>query len=224
MNAKHPQLHIECKFYKIMQGGGKKIQNSTQFKNYFDMINLGSPLDYVQSLEYETGKTVLFWDILWHKNFVCMNCETNLDSECAPKPPWPTGFEKSKLHQPNPEKLQFKGSKIPPFLLVFQHFPLKSSKIVWILENRNFSGLGWGILDFSKPVGQGGFGAHSEAKLVSQFLPTKFLCHKMSQNNTVFSISYSRDFMSNLEQIVFWDPLERLNKIYINLLGQTKKI
>ena len=23
MNAKHPQLHIECKFYKIMQGGGK---------------------------------------------------------------------------------------------------------------------------------------------------------------------------------------------------------
>ena len=24
MNAKHPQLHIECKFYRIMQGGGKK--------------------------------------------------------------------------------------------------------------------------------------------------------------------------------------------------------
>ena len=23
MNAKHPQLHIECKFYKVMQGGGK---------------------------------------------------------------------------------------------------------------------------------------------------------------------------------------------------------
>ena len=23
MNAKHPQLHIECKFYKIMQGGGQ---------------------------------------------------------------------------------------------------------------------------------------------------------------------------------------------------------
>ena len=46
MNAKHPQLHIECKFYKIMQGGGKKIQNSTQFKNYFDMINLERPLDY----------------------------------------------------------------------------------------------------------------------------------------------------------------------------------
>ena len=25
MNAKHPQLHIECKFYKIMQGGGKLL-------------------------------------------------------------------------------------------------------------------------------------------------------------------------------------------------------
>lgn len=23
MNAKHPQLHIECKFYRVMQGGGK---------------------------------------------------------------------------------------------------------------------------------------------------------------------------------------------------------
>ena len=23
INAKHPQLHIECKYYKIMQGGGE---------------------------------------------------------------------------------------------------------------------------------------------------------------------------------------------------------
>ena len=59
--------------------------------------------------------------------------------------------------------------------------------------NCNFSGLSWCILDFSKPVGQGGFGAHSEATLVSQFMQTKFLCHKMSQNSTVFSVSYSRD-------------------------------
>ena len=149
----------------------------------------------LQSLEYETEKTVLFWDVLWHKNFVCKNCETNLDSECAPKPSWPTGFEKSKIHQPNPEKLQFKGSKIWAFLLVFQHFPLESCQIAWILlpSNCNFSGLGWGILDFSKPVGQGGFGAHSEPKLVSQFLQTKFLCHETPQNSTVFSVSYSRD-------------------------------
>ena len=28
----------------------------------------------------------------------------------------------------------------------------------------NFSGLGWCTLDFSKPVGQGDFGAHSKAK------------------------------------------------------------
>ena len=46
------------------------------------------------------------------QNFFCMNCETNLASECAPKSPCLTGFEKSKIHQPNPEKLQFKGSKI----------------------------------------------------------------------------------------------------------------
>ena len=28
MNAKHPQLHIECKFYRIMQGGGTFLNNS----------------------------------------------------------------------------------------------------------------------------------------------------------------------------------------------------
>ena len=41
----------------------------------------------IQSLEYETEKTVLFWDILCHKNFVGMNFETNLASEYAPNPP-----------------------------------------------------------------------------------------------------------------------------------------
>ena len=61
--------------------------------------------------------------------------------------------------------------------------------------NCNFSGLGWWILDFSKPVGQGGFGAHSEAKLVSQFMETKCLSHKMSQNSTVISVSYYRGCM-----------------------------
>ena len=63
----------------------------------------GNTILVVQSLEYETEKAVLFWDFLWHKNYVCMNCETNLASKFAPKPPWPTGFEKSKIHQPNPE-------------------------------------------------------------------------------------------------------------------------
>ena len=58
-----------------------------------------------------------------------------------------------------------------------------------ILRNCNSSGLGWCILDFSKPVGQGDFGAHSEAKLVSQFMQTKFFCHKMSQNSTVCPVS-----------------------------------
>ena len=59
--------------------------------------------------------------------------------------------------------------------------------------NCDFSGLGWCILDFSKPVGQGGFGAHSEAKLVSQFMQTKFLWHKMSQNSTVLTVSSSSE-------------------------------
>ena len=38
-----------------------------------------------------------------------------------------------------------------------------------------------------------GFGAHSEPKLVSQFMQTNVLCHKMSQNSTIFSVSYYRD-------------------------------
>ena len=45
-------------------------------------------------------------------------------------------------------------------------------------------------------MGQGGFGAHSEAKLVSQFMQTKFLCHKMSQNSTVLTVSSSSDCIS----------------------------
>ena len=52
--------------------------------------------------------------------FVCMNCECYLALECVPKSPWPTAFEKWKIHQPNLEKLQIWGSKIEAFLLVFE--------------------------------------------------------------------------------------------------------
>ena len=149
----------------------------------------------LQSLTIDFEIIVLFWTIFWRKNFVCMNCETNLTSECAPKSPWLTGFEESKIHQPNPEKFQFKGSKIGAFFHVFLHFPLKSSKNAQFLLPLNcyFSGLGWWILDFSKPLGRGGFGAHSEANLVSQFMQTKFLGHKMSQNSTIISKSIVRN-------------------------------
>ena len=147
------------------------------------------------SLEDETAQTVLFWDILWQENFVCMNCATYLALKCAPMPPWPTSFEKSKIHEPNLEKLQFKGSKIEGFLLVFKGKCWKSSKNASILLplNWNSSWLGWWILDFSKAVGQGGFGKYSNAKQVSQFMQTKFSCHKKSQNSTVLAVSYSSD-------------------------------
>ena len=79
----------------------------------------GRGRQYVQSLEYETGRTVVFWNIFWPKYFVCMKCETHLALECAPKPAWPTGFEKSDIGQPNLMKLKFKGSKIEAFLVGF---------------------------------------------------------------------------------------------------------
>ena len=144
-----------------------------------------------------------------------MICETNLDSECAPKPSWPTGFEKSIIHQPNPEKFQFIGSKIQAILLDFKWKCWKTSKNAQILLplNCNFSGLGWGILDFLKPVGQGGFGEHSEAKLFSQFMQTKFLCHKMSQNSTVFSVSYYRDC---IVYMMFYNIFKALIKSFYN--------
>ena len=59
--------------------------------------------------------------------------------------------------------------------------------------NWNFSGLGWCILDSSKPVSQGDFGAHSDVKLVSQFMQTKCLRQKMVQNSTIISKSIVRD-------------------------------
>ena len=58
-------------------------------KQIFITLLLGNY--YLQSLEYETEKKALFGDILWYIIF-CMNCVTNLASECAPEPPksWPT--------------------------------------------------------------------------------------------------------------------------------------
>ena len=111
-------------------------------------------------MEYETEKTVLFWDIC-DTEILLRNCETNIASEYAPKPPWHTGFEKSKISQPNPEKLQFKGSKIQAIWLDSKGKCWKTSRNAQILLplNCNYSGLGWCILDFSKPAGQGGFGA-----------------------------------------------------------------
>ena len=55
-------------------------------------------------------------------------------------------------------------------------------------------------------MSQGGFGAYSEAKLVSQFLQKNFKCDKMSQNSTVFSVSYSSDCVlsSNFHQFQFY--------------------
>ena len=53
--------------------------------------------------------------------------------------------------------------------------------------------MGRWISDFSKPVGQAGFGAHSKAKWVSHFMQTKYLGHKMFQNTTVRPVSYSSD-------------------------------
>ena len=134
-----------------------------------------------------------------------MNCETCSASGCAPKPPWPTSFEKSKIHYPKPEKLQFKGRKIQANFLDFKGKCWKISKNAQILLpiNCNFSGLGWCILDFSKPVGQGGFGAHFEAKLVKQFMQTKLLCHKMSQNSTVRPVSSYSDCTSSMIMFIY---------------------
>ena len=49
-------------------------------------------------------------------------------------------------------------------------------------------------------MGQGGFGAHSEAKFGAQFMQTKFLCHKMSQNSTVLTVSSSSDCTLDVNQ------------------------
>ena len=52
-------------------------------------------------------------------------------------------------------------------------------------------------------MGQKGFGAHFGAKLVSQFMQTKFLCHKMSQKSAVFLVLYSRDCTYLLSSVGF---------------------
>ena len=49
-----------------------------------------------------------------------MKCETYLTLEYVQKPSWPVAFEKSKIYQPNLEKLQFEGCKILAFLFDFK--------------------------------------------------------------------------------------------------------
>ena len=71
----------------------------------------------LQSLEIENEQTVLFWDNLWHKIFLCMNWEHYIDLEYAQEPPWPNGFE--KIYKPNPENLHVKRVRIEAFLLDF---------------------------------------------------------------------------------------------------------
>ena len=123
-------------------------------------------VNHIQSLEIETERTVLFWDFLWCKAFVCMNCELYLCLEYAHMPPWATGFEKSKIRQPNPENFSFKGNDFGAFLLEITEKCWKSSKNASILHpsTYNFLGLGWWILDFSKPVGLGVLWAYSKYK------------------------------------------------------------
>ena len=124
---------------KQIQRAIKNKINITERFNYL-FLKICCLIDYnfydwklLQSLYYETGQTVLFWDILWQENFVCMNCETYLALEYAHKPTWPTGFEKSKIHQPSLEKLQFKGSRIEAFLLDFEGKCWKLTKNASIL-------------------------------------------------------------------------------------------
>ena len=54
---------------------------------------------------YETQIVGVFCDFLWHKTFVCINCETHLTLECVHKCLWPTGFKKSEIHRTNLEQL-----------------------------------------------------------------------------------------------------------------------
>ena len=105
----------------------------------------------VQLPEYETAKTVLFWDFLWQTGKFC-------------------------LHK---FRMCSKASLTLKLWLIFawsSAISLVSSKNVSILLplNCNLSGFFWRILYLSKLVGQEGIGAHFKVDLVSQFKQTKF--------------------------------------------------
>ena len=68
-------------------------------------------------------------------------------------------------------------------------------------------------------MGQGDFGAHSEAKLYSQFMQTKILRQKKFQNSTIISKSIVRDciidikLLSFQEYVSFWLLLDALSQL-----------
>ena len=111
-----------------------------------------------------------------------MDCHTYLALEYTQKPFWPITFQKSKIYQPNLEKLQL----------------------------QNFSNIGRWIFDFSKPVDQIGMLAHLKTKQVSQFKATGFsITCKNFQNTPFLTVSYLDDFRSRLTitmSFVRWKP------------------
>ena len=106
-------------WYRIRKYDGEKYKNSILWLTVYGRTNGHSRKSHIQSLQNESTILGVFWEFLWHKNFVCKNCETTLALEFAHMPSWPTAFEKSEIHQSNLEKLQFEGSKIEGFLLDF---------------------------------------------------------------------------------------------------------
>ena len=83
-------------------------------------------------------------------------------------PSWPTSFEKYKILQKNPDKLQFKGSKIETFLLDTREIAKDQAKINQSLCVRE--------------------ALEHILNLCKQNFP---VCHKKSQNSTVLAVSYS---------------------------------
>lgn len=58
IKTRHPQLHIESKFYKLMQGGGKfffgtiKICPSAQYKSYISISSFDHKMDNVINISF----------------------------------------------------------------------------------------------------------------------------------------------------------------------------
>ena len=85
---------------------------------------------------YETGQTILFWDILWQKNFVCMNCDIFLALEHDPQ-----ALRNLKYINPILRNCNSKEAGLKHFCLIFEgkYEKLPKNASILLPENCNFS-------------------------------------------------------------------------------------
>ena len=107
----------------FLMSENKKKSNFYEFWpiKFFEILNLAFWALYDTVLIWN-WTSFDFWDILWHENFVSMNCETSLFD--------PQHMRNIKYINPILRDYNFKETRLKPFWLIFSIFPQNQTKVL----------------------------------------------------------------------------------------------